>query len=88
MSYEEDSRSDRSTAPTPGNGKKEESYSVLLMFDEEYLSKHVNMGYVRYTVRTFLNKPLQCRNYKKYGHVLCRRNQHIVEESDDVRYRN
>lgn len=62
---EEDSRGGGSTMLVRVvDGQKEESQSVLLMFDE-YLPTHVKMGYVR----AFLNKHLQCRNCKKYSHV-------------------
>lgn len=65
------------------DGGMEESLSVLLMFDEEYLPSHVKMGYFRYEVRAFVSKPLFCRNCKRYGHVssVCRRN----VESEGVR---
>lgn len=43
------------------DGQKDESQSVLLMFDEEYLPTHViKMGY-------FLSKQLQCRNCRIPG---------------------
>lgn len=51
------------------DGKKEERQLVLLMFEEEYLTTHVKLRYIRYAVRVFVNEPLQCRNCKRCRHV-------------------
>ena len=52
------------------NSKKEQSVSLLLMFDEEYLPSYVKLGYIRYAVRAFV----QYKKCTKFGHVsnVCR----------------
>jgi hypothetical protein len=47
------------------DGKKEQSLSFLLSFDEVVLPTYVKLGYVRYAVRPHVQKPLQCYNCKK-----------------------
>ena len=63
------------------NGEKEESLSLLLFFDKEQISTHVKLGYVKYAVRAFVPKPLQCKNCKGFGHVssVCRRTEYTEE---------
>lgn len=46
------------------NGKKGER--LLLMFHEKVFLTCVKLGYIRYVVRAYVQKPLQC---KTFGHV-------------------
>ena len=48
------------------NERKEESLPVLLLFDEEYPLTHEKLVYMRYTVRAYVNRPLQCLKCKKF----------------------
>lgn len=68
------------------DGKREESLSVLQLFEEE-LPTHVKLGYIRYSLKAFVYKPLQCQNCKKCGHtsIVCRLKKYVVEESECVR---
>lgn len=61
------------------DGRKNKSLSMLLLFDEEFLSTHVKLGYTGYVVRAFEKRPLQCRNCKKFCHVasVCKRSIYI-----------
>lgn len=72
------------------NGRNEESLPVLLLFDEEYPLTHEKLVYMRYAVRAYLNRPLQCLKCKKFVHMasVCRRNKYVVEESVDTQYCN
>ena len=60
--------------------EKKKKVSVLF-FDEEEISTHVKLGYVRYTVRALIPKPLQCKNCKGFGRVssVCRGTEYIEE---------
>jgi hypothetical protein len=42
-----------------------QSLSVLLLFDEVVLPMYIKLGYVRFAVRPYVQKPLQCYNCKK-----------------------
>ena len=43
--------------------------SILLFFDEESFPSHIELDFVRYPVRTFVPKHLQCHKCKRFGHV-------------------
>ena len=47
------------------DGEKKFTSSMLLFFDEESLPSHIKLGFLRYPVRAFVHKPLQCHECKR-----------------------
>ena len=54
---------------------------LIHCISEEQIPTHVKLGYVRYAVRAFVPKPLQCKNCKGFGHVSseCRQTEYTEE---------
>jgi hypothetical protein len=58
--------------------------SMLLFFYEESLPSHMKSGFMRYPVRAFVHKPLQCHKCKRFGHVssVCRREEYLMPDEE------
>ena len=50
-------------------GVREDSESVLLEFEEEILPMKVTLGYLSYSVREYVPKPMRCYNCQRFGHT-------------------
>lgn len=68
--------------------KKEETESVLLEFKMESLPKVVHFGFMRYSVREYIPKPMRCFKCQKFGHIakMCKAARKCARCSGDHEY--
>lgn len=50
-------------------GVRRETGSILLEFEGEYLPSKVYLGYIAYSVREYIPKPLRCFKCQRFGHT-------------------
>lgn len=50
------------------NGKRENTETVVLTFKNEELPQNVNIGFLKYKVKTYIPLPFRCTNCQKFGH--------------------
>lgn len=50
-------------------GAKVDSESILIHFEEDDLPRTVFLGFISYTVRAYIPKPLRCFNCQRLGHM-------------------
>lgn len=55
--------------PYTRNGVREQSMSVMLIFDEDKIPERVRIGYLSYMVRPYIPPPTRCFKCQRYGHV-------------------
>ena len=48
--------------------KKTPTLSILIEFDSSKLPEYVNLGFQRFSVRTYVPSPWQCYNCQRFGH--------------------
>lgn len=50
-------------------GERKDSEHVILEFEDEILPKKVTLGFLSYTVREYVPKPMRCYNCQRFGHT-------------------
>jgi len=52
--------------------EKKESETVVVEFDAKTIPKEIYFGFIKYSVREFVPKPMRCFNCQEYGHIASR----------------
>lgn len=54
---------------TTREGRKKESETILIEFEEDNIPLKVFLGFLSYPVRVYVPKPLRCFNCQRFGHI-------------------
>jgi len=50
-------------------GMRKDSELVILEFEEEVLPKNLTLGFMSYSVREYVPKPMRCYNCQRFGYT-------------------
>ena len=69
-------------------GVRKDSEYVVLEFEEEVIPKKVALGFISYSVREYVPKPMRCYNCQRFGHIAkaCKGRQRCATCGEDHEY--